>query len=165
MVGGRIGCVAYRLAPIPPGGHCCWRRGLPARPVGAPTCFDVVGERPGPGISRGAENNDVRRLFRFLASICVIEGRGRAALAGMTWGIVLIAILAMGARPVSRSLDRRAFDRQRVRGIFAGPLAWPVGYWNGLGAILTFGILTLLWFGTRSELRSVRALAEVRFRS
>ena len=42
---------------------------------------------------------------------------------------------------------------------FAGPLAWPLGYWNGLGALLAIGIVLLLWFAAESPGWRVRAMA------
>jgi hypothetical protein len=99
-------------------------------------------------------------LGLFVLTILVSARTGaRPWLAGITIGIVVIVVGA----------DLSRFDPSLFggadRSIFAtlpasnGRLSYPVGYWNGLGAILAIGILLLAWFGSFAGTRSWRAAA------
>jgi hypothetical protein len=99
-------------------------------------------------------------LGLFVLTVVVSARTGaRPWLAGMAIGIVVIVVGA----------DLSRFDPSLFggadRSIFAslpasnGRLSYPVGYWNGLGAILAIGILLLAWFGSFARSRLWRAAA------
>ncbi len=99
-------------------------------------------------------------LGLFVLTVVVSARTGaRPWLAGIAIGIVVIVVGA----------DLSRFDPSLFggadRSIFAslpasnGRLSYPVGYWNGLGAILAIGILLLAWFGSFARSRLWRAAA------
>ena len=99
-------------------------------------------------------------LGLFVLAILVSARTGaRPWLAGIAVGVVVIVVGA----------DLSRFDPSLFggadRGIFAtlpasnGRLSYPVGYWNGLGAIVAIGILLLAWFGAFAGSRLWRAAA------
>lgn len=80
-----------------------------------------------------------------------------------------LAGIAVGTMVIVAGADLSRFDPSLFggadRGIFAslpasnGRLSYPVGYWNGLGAIVAIGILLLAWFGAFAGSRPWRVAA------
>lgn len=70
---------------------------------------------------------------------------GRSMLVGLAVAIVVVALLAVG----SRLLGIGAGDAEIVAAYpgSAGRLSWPIGYWNGLGALMAMGVPLLAWLG------------------
>ena len=99
-------------------------------------------------------------LGLFVLTVLVSARTGaRPWLAGIAVGLVVIVAGA----------DLSRFDPSLFggadRGIFAtlpasnGRLSYPVGYWNGLGVCVAFGIVLLSWFGAYADGRLWRAAA------
>jgi len=99
-------------------------------------------------------------LGLFVLTVVVSARTGaRPWLAGIAIGIVVVVVGA----------DLSRFDPSLFggadRSIFVslpasfGRLSYPVGYWNGLGAVLAIGILLLGWFGSFAGTRLRRAAA------
>ncbi len=99
-------------------------------------------------------------LGLFVLTVLVSARTGaRSWLVGLAIGIVVVVAGA----------DLSRFDPSLFggadRGIFAalpasnGRLSYPVGYWNGLGAVVVIGTLLLAWFGSHARTRLWRAAA------
>jgi hypothetical protein len=99
-------------------------------------------------------------LGLFVLTVVVSARTGaRPWLAGIAVGIVVVVVGA----------DLSRFDPSLFggadRSIFAtlpasnGRLSYPVGYWNGLGALVAIGILLLAWLGAFANSRLGRAAA------
>src|SRR5206468_3845454 len=58
-----------------------------------------------------------------------------------------------------RNRDRaRRLARRRALGA-QGRLSFPIGYWNGLAALLAIGLVLQVWLGAEAETRFGRAIA------
>ena len=96
----------------------------------------------------------------FVLTVLVSARTGaRPWLAGIAIGIVVIVVGADLSRfdpSLFGGADRSIFVSLPASN---GRLSYPVGYWNGLGAILAIGILLLAWFGSFARSRLWRAAA------
>ncbi|KAA0265208.1 MAG: hypothetical protein EDQ89_13415, partial [Acidobacteria bacterium] len=113
-------------------------------------------------IDRDTGFADVVRLGAYLggfglAGLLLRPGSGRPALAGITAGLVVVCLLALG----SRLLGLGAGDAQLVATMpsSAGRLSYPVGYWNALGSIAAMAVPMLVWFASSGRRRASVALA------
>ncbi len=99
-------------------------------------------------------------LGLFVLTVLVSARTGaRPWLAGIAIGIVVIVVGADLSRfdpSLFGGADRSIFVSLPASN---GRLSYPVGYWNGLGAILAIGILLLAWFGSFARSRLWRAAA------
>jgi hypothetical protein len=83
----------------------------------------------------------------------------RGWLAGLAVGATVVCLVSLGTR-----FDPSLFgggDRQLNAALPAaqGRLSYPIGYWNGLAALLATQTVLLLWFGARAMARHWRAVA------
>jgi O-Antigen ligase len=83
----------------------------------------------------------------------------RAWLAGLAVGATVVCLASLGTR-----FDPSLFgggDRALSTALPAaqGRLSYPIGYWNGLAALLATQTVLLLWFGARAVARHWRAVA------
>jgi len=105
---------------------------------------------------------DVVRLGAYLggfglAGLLLRPGSGRPALAGITVGLVVVCLLALGAR----LLGLGAGDTELVATMpsSAGRLSYPVGYWNALGSLAAMAVPLLVWHASSTRGRASAALA------
>ena len=144
-------------------------RALPSAPVGrlaavAGICLGVTAVLATASVAWASDqglafNEAVRVSFYlglFVLAACTANVAGRAQwLAGLTIGLGLVTIVALFAYLQPGVLDSGTSD---VPGA-AGRLAYPIGYWNGAGALLVAAATLLLWAGVRAPTRELRALA------
>ena len=99
-------------------------------------------------------------LGLFVLTVVVSARTGaRPWLAGIAIGIVVVVVGADLSRfdpSLFGGADRSIFVSLPASN---GRLSYPVGYWNGLGAILAIGLLLLAWFGSFASSRLWRAAA------
>ena len=118
----------------------------------------------------GAAFEDLVRAFAYLGLFVLVlatSKRGDAAawLRGLAIGLVVICVLALGARfePSLFGGGDLDFNEQlRARpalGAAIGRLSYPIGYWNGLAAALAIGAVLLAWLGALAATPAGRALA------
>lgn len=90
-----------------------------------------------------------------LAGLVVRPGRLEQALTAVAGGIFVVALIAL----TSRLGGIGNGDAGLVAAISTttGRLSYPIGYWNGLGALMALGVPLLVWIG--SEPRRPRAPA------
>lgn len=98
----------------------------------------------------GAGFTDVVRLSAYLgvfvlAGILLRPGTGRGLLAGVAGGLVVVSAIALA----SRLLGVGGGDEALVASFpsSAGRLSYPIGYWNGLGAMAAMAVPVLVWLG------------------
>lgn len=103
----------------------------------------------GRAFAEGARAAGYAGLF-VLAAIVARSGGGRAILAGLAAGLVAVAALGVLAR-VAPGLIGTEPDTPR--------LAYPIGYWNGLGAAMAAAVCLLAWLAIEGRGRAPRALA------
>ena len=118
----------------------------------------------------GAAFEDLVRAFSYLGLfvlVVVASKRGDAAfwLRGLAIGLVVICVLALGAR-FEPSLfgggDLDFNEELRARpalGAAIGRLSYPIGYWNGLATAMAICAVLLVWLGALAKTPTGRALA------
>jgi O-antigen ligase/polysaccharide polymerase Wzy-like membrane protein len=84
------------------------------------------------------------------------RGSARLWLGGLAIGLVGVAVLALGSR-MQPSLFP-ANDLARLLPSVRTRLAYPLNYWNGLGATMSLAIVLLLWLGAHARTSLGRAL-------
>jgi len=118
----------------------------------------------------GAAFEDLVRALAYLGLfvlIVVASKRGEVTcwLRGLAIGLVVICVLALGARFEPSLFGGGDLDfNEEIRareGLTnaVGRLSYPIGYWNGLGAAMAICAVLLAWLGARAETRIGRALA------
>lgn len=103
----------------------------------------------GRAFAEGVRASGYAGLF-VLAALLARSGGARAMLAGLAAGLVAVAALGVLAR-VSPGLIGTEPDTER--------LAYPIGYWNGLGAAMAAAVCLLAWLAIERRGRTPRALA------
>jgi hypothetical protein len=95
-------------------------------------------------------------LGLFVLTVCTGTRRDRSEwLSGMTIGLGLVAIIALFAYLQPGVLDSGHSDIPNA----AGRLSYPVGYWNGAGALLAVTAVLLSYAGVRGPTRALRSAA------
>jgi len=112
----------------------------------------------------GRAFDEVVRVAGYLglfALVVLASRRGSAAswAAGLAAGLGAVAALALLARFEPGLLTEGAGDLAAEIPSAAGRLAYPVSYWNGLGACMALAIVLLAWVAVRGRGRYARALA------
>ena len=144
-------------------------RALPSAPVGrlaavAGICLGVIAVLATASVAWASDqglafNEAVRVSFYlglFALAACTANRAGRGQwLAGLTIGLGVVTIVALFAYLQPGVLESGGSD---VPGA-AGRLAYPIGYWNGAGALLAAAAVLLLWAGVRAPTRELRTLA------
>ncbi|MFL5870440.1 MAG: O-antigen ligase family protein [Solirubrobacterales bacterium] len=82
------------------------------------------------------------------------DGEGRAWLRGLAIGLSGVGLLAVGSRMLPD-----VFGSPDAGLAVGGRLAYPIGYWNGLAAMMAGCLALLTWLGTEAPTRVERALA------
>jgi hypothetical protein len=83
----------------------------------------------------------------------------RAWVLGLAAGITIVCILALASRFVPSLLGEADRQLGELIPTAAGRLSYPIGYWNGLGALLAIDIVLLAWLGSCARGRVGRAFA------
>ena len=92
----------------------------------------------------------------FVLTVCTGTRRDRSEwLSGLTIGLGLVAIIALFAYLQPGVLDSGQSDIPNA----AGRLSYPVGYWNGAGALLAVTAVLLSYAGVRGPSRALRSAA------
>ncbi len=95
-------------------------------------------------------------LGLFVLAVCTGTRAGRGEwIAGLTIGLGIVTLIALFAYFQPGLLDN---DRSEIPNA-AGRLSYPVGYWNGAGALLAAAAVLLAYAGARAVTRTWRALA------
>jgi O-Antigen ligase len=95
-------------------------------------------------------------LGLFVLALCTGRRTDRSEwLAGLTIGLGAVTVVALFAYMQPGLLDSGRSDIPNA----AGRLAYPVGYWNGAGALLAASAVLLAYAGTRGPTRAARSLA------
>ena len=92
---------------------------------------------------------DVVRTLAYLGAFVVVvlasqRGEARPWLAGLTIGLVAIGVIALLARFVPGPFGDPDADLARDLPAALGRLTYPIGYWNGLAAVMSAAIVLLL---------------------
>jgi hypothetical protein len=95
-------------------------------------------------------------LGLFVLTACTGTRRDRSEwLAGLTIGLGLAAIIALFSYLQPGVLDSGVSDVPNA----VGRLSYPIGYWNGAGALLAVTAVLLLYAGVRGSTRALRSAA------
>ena len=84
-------------------------------------------------------------------------GRARPWLVGLALGLLVVAGLALGTR-----LEPGIFPNDSIAEAIPNArsrLAYPLGYWNGVGVCMTLALTLLVWLSSTGSSRLTRALA------
>ena len=92
-----------------------------------------------------------------LAVVLATAGDARAWLRGLALGLAAVCAIALFGRLVP-GIDADAGLVETLPSA-RGRLSFPIGYWNGLGAIAALALVLLAWAGTRGTHRLERAAA------
>jgi O-antigen ligase/polysaccharide polymerase Wzy-like membrane protein len=144
-------------------------RALPTRPVGrlaaaAGLCFAVTvvlaTGSVGWASDQGRAFEEAVRASFFLGLFALALCTGRRGdrvgwLTGLTVGLSVVAVLALFAYMQPGVLDSGHSDIPNA----AGRLSYPIGYWNGSGAMLAATALLLAYAGAQAPTRAWRSLA------
>jgi hypothetical protein len=111
----------------------------------------------------GAAIKELIRVGAYLGLFAMVvcasrDGEIRPWLTGLALGIVAIAGLALLSRmvPVLPGGDEEIAE---VLPSVRGRLSFPIGYWNGLAALVALGAVLLAWFAAFAPTRRSRAAA------
>jgi hypothetical protein len=95
-------------------------------------------------------------LGLFTLAVCTAGGAGRTEwLAGLTVGLAAVAVIALLAYLQPGLIGSEPHDVPNA----AGRLAYPIGYWNGAGALLAVAAVLLAYAGARAPARLLRSAA------
>ena len=146
-------------------------RSIPTAPVagtatGAGLCLAALVVLAGASVSwatdQGRAFEEAIRISTYLGlftlAACTASPRGRKEwIAGLTIGLGIVAALAVASWLQPGLLD----DRGLVDSIpeAAGRLSYPIGYWNGLAALLGASAILLAHAGVRAPDARLRAIA------
>lgn len=93
-------------------------------------------------------------LFTIAACTASRPGRGEW-IAGLSAGLGVVSVIGLLAYLQPGLLDSAHSDIPNA----AGRLSYPVGYWNGMGALLAAAALLMVYGGVNAPWRGLRALA------
>jgi len=113
-------------------------------------------------VDLGGAYTDAIRAAGYLGLFVLVvlasrAGAGRALLAGLTSGLVVVAALALISR-LEPGFTGGAGEALGLT-VSGGRLSYPLGYWNGLGACMASALLLLTWLGARATSPGGRAFA------
>ncbi len=95
-------------------------------------------------------------LGLFTLAACTASRGGRSQwLAGLAIGLATVSVIAVLAYLQPGLLGSQQSDIPDA----AGRLSYPIGYWNGLAALLAAAAILLCWAGWSAPTRAVRAAA------
>ncbi len=97
-------------------------------------------------------------LGLFTLAACTATPRGRGEwIAGLTIGLAIVSVLAVASWLQPGLLDHHSVGQEIPDAV--GRLSYPIGYWNGLAALLAVGTALLAYAGTRAPDSRLRAAA------
>lgn len=97
-------------------------------------------------------------LFTLVVAAAPRTGR-RAWILGLTIGLTVVAAAALGSRFAPTLFGNADRELGAALPSAAGRLSYPIGYWNGLAALLAIDAVLLAWLGAYARERASRALA------
>ena len=176
LAGGGFGATAFAA-----GGLVVWARAL----VGLATGVVPRAEPPGAAVLAGLmlaglaglmalslawasdDGNgfeDVVRTLAYLGLFVVVvvasaRGEARPWLAGLAIGLTVVGVIALLGRFEPSWFGNPDADLAESLPTVLGRLTYPIGYWNGLAAVIAAAIVLLAWFAATSTSRRVRTLA------
>lgn len=119
-------------------------------------------------ISRGRSFEDLALVSCYLGilvlAVQIHRERGEAlrrTVAAVGTAIVIIAVIAVASRLWPHLFSGSQYTKATCKSL-AGAcarLAWPIGYWNGLAALMAIGLPLLLGLATSARARWARAAA------
>jgi hypothetical protein len=107
---------------------------------------------------------DVVRALAYLGAFVLVvlasrRGEARPWLAGLAIGLVAIGAIALLGRFVPGPFGDPDADLARTLPAALGRLTYPIGYWNGLAAVMSAAIVLCSWFASAAAGPRARALA------
>jgi hypothetical protein len=141
------------------------RSRLPDAALVAASLLGVVAVLAGLSVAWASDDGTVVNEFirasfylgLFTLVICTSrEGQMRAWLAGLALGIVAVGFIALLSRLIP-PLPGGDEQISRLLPFATGRLSFPIGYWNGLAALLALGIVLLTWFAAFARAPGARA--------
>lgn len=118
-----------------------------------------MGFSPDPGFAFG----EAVRVAGYAGVVLLVALRRRedaaAMLTGLAAAISLVALIAIGSRLLGLGAGDAALANSYPGS--AGRLSYPVGYWNGLGALMAMGVPLLMWLGSGGRRSSLWVAALV----
>jgi len=100
-------------------------------------------------------------LYAGILVLVVVGARGedsRPWIDGLASGIALVALLALGSR-LESGLPGSDAEIAHFLPSAAGRLSYPIGYWNGLAALLAMGVVALAYLAGQARTALARSLA------
>jgi cytochrome c-type biogenesis protein CcmH/NrfG len=113
---------------------------------------------------QGAAFDDAIRVLAYLGLFAVVvlatrSGESGIWLRGLAIGTTVVAALALLARLEPSLLGHPERELAAEVPAVADRLSWPIGYWNGLAALLAVSVGLLVWLGASAVTRAGRAVA------
>ena len=140
------------------------RSRVPAPALGAGICLAALAAWTAISIGWASDNGsaffEVVRVLGYLGLFVLVviaspRASARAWLGGLALGLVIVAGLALLSR------FEPSFGGDKELGTFlpaaAGRLSYPIGYWNGLAAVMAIAVVLLVWLGGHARAAWVRA--------
>jgi O-antigen ligase/polysaccharide polymerase Wzy-like membrane protein len=140
------------------------RSRVPTAALGAGVCLAALAAWTAISISWASDNGsaffEAVRVLGYLGVFVLVviaspRASARAWLGGVAVGLVIVAGLALLSR------FEPSFGGGKELGAFlpaaAGRLSYPIGYWNGLAAVMAMGVVLLVWLGGQARAAGVRA--------
>jgi O-antigen ligase/polysaccharide polymerase Wzy-like membrane protein len=97
-------------------------------------------------------------LFVLVVAAAPRTGK-RAWILGLAVGLTVVCAAALGSRYAPTLFGNADRDLGAAIPNAAGRLSYPIGYWNGLAALLAIDAVLLAWLGSFARSRSGRAAA------
>jgi len=106
---------------------------------------------------------DVVRALAYLGAFTAVVFASRRAeaepwLAGLAIGLTAVGVIALLARFEPSLFGNPDADLADLPAVL-GRLTYPIGYWNGLAAVMAAAIVLLCWFGASARSPGARSLA------
>jgi O-Antigen ligase len=140
------------------------RSRVPTPALGAGICLAALAGWTAISIGWASDNGsaffEAVRVLGYLGVFVLVvvaspRASARAWLGGLAVGLVIVAALALLSR------FEPSFGGDKELGTFlpaaAGRLSYPIGYWNGLAAVMAIAVVLLVWLGGQARALWVRA--------
>ncbi len=140
------------------------RSRVPAPALGAGICLAALAAWTAISIGWASDNGstffEAVRVLGYLGVFVLVvitspRASARSWLGGLALGLVIVAGLALLSR------FEPSFGGDKELGTFlpaaAGRLSYPIGYWNGLAAVMAMAVVLLVWLGGQARAAWARA--------
>lgn len=140
------------------------RSRVPTEALGAGLCLAGLAAWTAISIGWASDNGstffEAVRVLGYLGVFVLVviaspRASARAWLGGVALGLVIVAGLALVSR------FEPSFGGDKELGTFlpaaAGRLSYPIGYWNGLAAVMAMAVVLLVWLGGQARAAWLRA--------